>query len=98
MTKLFGTLFNLSISNLSTSDFKLVKSTYLANSDVSTSVAFLKSTFTLAHEDFGSGKYSLIYIISFSSIRQLKNYRRVLDLTYSLLLFLFITFSTLNSF
>ena len=45
LPKLFGTLFNLSISNLSTSDFKLVKSTFLANSDVSTSVAFLKSAF-----------------------------------------------------
>ena len=35
-----GTVFNLSISNSSTSDFKLTKSTFLAKSDLSTPVAF----------------------------------------------------------
>ena len=37
--------FNLSISNLSTSDFKLAKSACLPNFDVSTPAAFFKSTF-----------------------------------------------------
>ena len=36
--KPLGTFFNLSMSNLSTSDFKLAKSVFLANSDVSTPV------------------------------------------------------------
>ena len=36
---------NLSIFNLSTSDFKLAKSSFLANCDVSAPVAFLKSDF-----------------------------------------------------
>ena len=36
---LFGTFVNLSISNLSTSDFKVDKSTFLANFDVLTPVA-----------------------------------------------------------
>ena len=68
--------FNLSISNLSTSDFKLTKSLLLSKSDVSTPVAVFKSafvaqlhksnsTFTFAPKDFGFGKHSLIYIMSF---------------------------------
>ena len=36
---------NLSISNLSTPDFKLAKSEFLANSDVLMSVALFKSDF-----------------------------------------------------
>ena len=43
--KLLGTLFNLSISSLSTSDFKLAKSVFLANYDVPTPVAFFKPDF-----------------------------------------------------
>ena len=46
--KLFHSLswsFNLSIFNLSASDFKLVKLVFLANFDVSTPVAFFKSAF-----------------------------------------------------
>ena len=40
--KPLGTFFNLSISNLSISDFKLSKSVFfLAKSDISTPVAFL---------------------------------------------------------
>ena len=35
-----GTVFNLSISNSSTFDFKLTKSAYLAKSDLSPPVAF----------------------------------------------------------
>ena len=38
MLKLAGIFFNLSISYLSTLDFKLAKSTFLANFDVSTPV------------------------------------------------------------
>ena len=38
--KLIGTFFNLLISNLSSLDFWLAKSTLLANSDVSTPAAF----------------------------------------------------------
>ena len=77
--KLVAAFFNLSISNLSRSEFKLAKWTVLANFDVSTRVHFLnllllinysnlKSKFLLfpfPPEDFGSGKYSLIYIIVF---------------------------------
>ena len=40
-----GVVSNLSISNLSNSKFKLAKSTFLANFDVSLLVAFFKSTF-----------------------------------------------------
>ena len=43
--KLLSTFFNLSISNLSTSDFKLAKSVFLARDDVSTRVALFKSAF-----------------------------------------------------
>ena len=43
--KLLGTFFNISISNLPASDFKLAKSTLLANCDLSTPAAFFKSAF-----------------------------------------------------
>ena len=43
--KLLSTFFNLSISNLSTSDFKLAKSVFLARDDVSNRVALFKSAF-----------------------------------------------------
>ena len=43
--KLLSTFFSLSISNLSTSDFKLAKSVFLARDDVSTRVALFKSAF-----------------------------------------------------
>ena len=45
MLKLLGVFFNLSISNLSKSDFKLDKSVFLTKSDLSTPVAFFKSEF-----------------------------------------------------
>ena len=68
MFKLVGTFFNLSILNLSTSDFKLGKSVFLAKFDVSTPFAFFKSdfvvwlsksnsTFTFAPKGFGFRKY-----------------------------------------
>ena len=74
--------FNLSISNLSASGFKIAKSTILAKDDVSVLDAFFKSVFFFAYldksnssltypKDFGSGKYSLIYIMSFLSIQLL---------------------------
>ena len=76
--------FNLSISNLSASGFKIAKSTILAKDDVSVLDAFFKSVFffffayldksnsSLTYpKDFGSGKYSLIYIMSFLSIQLL---------------------------
>ena len=83
MLKVLSTFFNLSISDLSTLDFKLAKSTVLANCDVPTPVAFFKSAFvawldksnsTVAFplKDFGSGNYSFIYIMSFLSIQLLK--------------------------
>ena len=43
--KLVSIFFNLAISNLSSSDFKLGNSNVLANFDVSTSAAFFKSFF-----------------------------------------------------
>ena len=43
--KPIGTFFDLSISNLSTSDFKVAKSVLLAKYDGSTGAAFLKSVF-----------------------------------------------------
>ena len=42
------TVFNLSISHLSTSLFKLIKSTFLANDDGSTPVGFLHQVFLLS--------------------------------------------------
>ena len=43
--KVVGISFSLSISNLSTSDFQLGKSTVLAKNDALTPVAFFKSAF-----------------------------------------------------
>ena len=45
LSKPIGTFLNLSMSNFSTSDFKLAKSVFLATPDVSTPVAFYKSAF-----------------------------------------------------
>ena len=45
LLKPLGTVFNLSISKLSASDFKLSKSTFLGNFDVSTRAAFFKFAF-----------------------------------------------------
>ena len=45
LLKLVGTSFSLSKSNLFTSDFKLTKSVFLENFDVSAPVAFFKSVF-----------------------------------------------------
>ena len=85
LLKLIGTIFNLSISNLSTSDFKSAKSVFLAKSDVSTTAAFFKnfvayldksnSTFTFAPKDLGFRKCSLMYAMSFWSIQLLKELR-----------------------
>ena len=83
MFEFLGTIFNSSISNLSTSDFEIAKSNFLANFGVSTPVAFFESalvtifnrsdsTLTFPAKDFGFGKYSLIYIKSFLSIQLLK--------------------------
>ena len=47
LLKLIGTFSNLSLSDLSTSDFKLVKSGFLAKSEVSTLVQFFKSAFVV---------------------------------------------------
>ena len=41
LLKPLGTFFNLSLSNLSISDFKLAKSAFLAKDDVSTPGTFL---------------------------------------------------------
>ena len=59
--------FNLSISNLSSSDFKLVKSTFLANLDASTSVAFFKSTFFLQNILVLENIHSLILCLFYQS-------------------------------
>ena len=45
LLKSTGTVFNLSTSILSTSAFKLAKSDFAANLEVSTPVAFFKSAF-----------------------------------------------------
>ena len=93
--KPYGTIFVLSISNLSTSDFKLAESTFLAKEDSSTPVAFFNSvfvayldksysTFILSAKDFGSGKYSLIYTMPFLSIQLLNELLHSFNLTYSL--------------
>ena len=71
---MLGTLFNLSMSNLSILDFKLAKSdfNFFAKSDVSTPVVFFKSdfvaklgksnlTFTFAPKDFGLGNLENIH-------------------------------------
>ena len=42
-----GVVCNLPISNLSTSDFQLAKSAFLANFDISTPVAFLSQILLL---------------------------------------------------
>ena len=76
MLKLVGRFSNLSMSNLSTSDFKLAKYNFLAKDDVLIHVRFFKtvfvaeldksnSTFSFSPKDFGCGKYSLIYTMSF---------------------------------
>ena len=66
MLKLVGTHFNLSISNLSTSAFKLTRSDFAANLDVSIPVTFLESDFvaqldksTLTLTSPPNGSYSL---------------------------------------
>ena len=62
--------------NLSTSDFKLAKSSFLGKLDVSISISFFKSvfvsqldksnsTFTFASKEFGFGKYWLSYNMFF---------------------------------
>ena len=69
---------NLAISNLSVSDFKLAKSSFLANFGISTLVEFFKSAFvayldksywTLSFlpKGISLGKYSLMYTMSFLS-------------------------------
>ena len=45
LLKLVDTFFKLSMSNLSTSDFKSAKSVFLAKHDVSTPAVFFKSVF-----------------------------------------------------
>ena len=76
LLRLVETFFSLSISNLSTLDFKLAKSIFLAISEILALVSFFKSdfvsyldkstsSFSLSSNDYGSAKYSLIYTISF---------------------------------
>ena len=76
-------MFSLSISKLSTLDFKLAKSTFVAKDYISIPVAFFKfvfvayldksnSTFTVRPKHFVSGKHSLSYTKSFLSTRLLK--------------------------
>ena len=79
--KLVGTFFNLSICNLSTLDIRLAESTFLAKNDISIPVTFYKSVFVAGLDksnstfsfpkDFGPGKYSLIYTMSFLLIQLL---------------------------
>ena len=45
LLKLVDAFFNLSISNLSRSDFKLAKSVFLGRSNVSSTAALFKSAF-----------------------------------------------------
>ena len=95
--------------NLSTLDFKLAKSTFSANGDVSAPAAVFKSafvaeldksntTFPLPPKDFCFGLYSLIYTMLFLSIKLLDELLDSFHLTYNLSYFLFIAFSILNSF
>ena len=67
------------MSNLSTSDYKLSKSVFLAKFDLSALTAFLKSSFVaqlyksnsnlrFARIGFVFRKYSLIYLMSFLTI------------------------------
>ena len=76
MLKLVDTFFNLFISNLPTSGFKLAKSNFLVNFNISTPAAFYKSafvvkldksssTFARPTEDLGFGNNSFIYTIFF---------------------------------
>ena len=85
--------FNFSVSNLSTSDFKLGKSVFLGKSDVP--VAFFRPAFTACLEksysnfkfspkDFFFGKYSLICTMSFLSIQLLNQLLYPFPLTHNL--------------
>ena len=97
--------FLISFFNLTTSDFKLPKSVFLAKSDVTTPVALFKtafvalldksnSIFTHASKDFGFGKYSLIYTMFFVSIHLLNELLYLFHLTYNVSHFFFITFQS----
>ena len=95
---------SLSTSNLSALFFKLLK---LVGTFFNLSIFFYlhyilefesNSNVTLSPEDFGSGKNSLSYTMSFFSIQLLSESLYPFHLTYSLSSFPFITFSTLNSF
>ena len=101
--KSLGIFFNLSIPSLSTSDFKLAKSVFLAKSYVPTHVALFKSaivtksdksnsTFKFPFKDLGLEKYSLIYSINFLSIQLLQELSWPFHLTYILSPFILITF------
>ena len=89
--------------NLSTSDFKLAKSSFLGKLDVSISILFFKSVFvsqldksnstsTFASKEFGFGKYSLSYNMFFLSTHILKELLYLFYLTYNVSPFLSITF------
>ena len=108
----FYKIFNLQSPNYLYKSSKYVFFTKLAISlllYVSTPVAFFNSaflayldkfnpTFTLLSKDFGSEKYSLIYTMSFLSIKLSKELLWPFQLTYSLSHFLLISFSILNNF
>ena len=94
LLKLVRTFFSLSISNLSTLDFKLGKSCHI-----------FKSTFFWRNQInliqlllLVLQKIHLLIICIFLSIQLLKTLLQPFYLTYSLLPFPFITFTTLNSF
>ena len=106
--KLVGTVFDFSMSYLSTSDFKLAKSYFLAKDGVSTPDAHFKSvfvaqldkcssTFTFAPKEFVFGKYSPIYIMSLLSIQILNELSYPFHLTSNLSPFILITFSIRSS-
>ena len=109
LLKSTGTGSSLSISNLSTSVFKLAKFDFSAKLLTSTCHTFLKlvfvasldkSTLTLMSPPKGSegvGRYWLIYTESFLSIQPLNELSYPFHLTYNLSPFFLITFSILNS-
>ena len=73
MFELVVTFFNLSISDLPISDFKLAKSIFLANFNVSTPVAFSKSAFFLDDET----NQKQIDLIMHSSINTKRHLNRI---------------------
>ena len=63
-----STFFSLSISNLSTLDIKLAKSTFLAKDDVSIPLAFFKSVFVAQLDKFVQLSLFLLKILVLENI------------------------------